>query len=74
MEKIIADIDSAIHHIQNKGYNSAIILLNAIKKDFESPTPTEPEGECAKCKYGIKGCVHEVSAVCDDCIPNEYQH
>ena len=46
MEELIADIDSAIHHIQNKGYNSAIILLNAIKKDLESPTPTEPTKLC----------------------------
>jgi ribosomal protein L19 len=33
MKLRIKEFDDVIHHIKNKGYNSAIMLLKAMKKD-----------------------------------------
>jgi len=35
LARALKELDDVVHHIENKGYNSAIILVKAIKSDLE---------------------------------------
>lgn len=47
---VIKELDDVIHHIENRGYNSAIILINAIKKDLRKEKATKIGERYIRCK------------------------